>query len=138
MAESNVGDKFDAICRSISTEFEGDEQTPSWAKYIVNSFKILCDELRSSNITLSQRIDQLEVKNSVNEQKIVSLEIKLESKTKELEMLIDDNSQYSRRNCLLIHGVPENKGENIEDVLSKVLSDEDILALSSVKGLIVK
>ena len=37
----------------------------------------------------------------------------LKKENEVLKMLIDAQDQYSRRNCLQIHGVPETQGEKI-------------------------
>ena len=36
---------------------------------------------------------------------------------------MDKNQQYSRRNCLLIHGVKENNGENTDTVVMNVIKE---------------
>ena len=126
--ESSFDHKINEIFSSIPEVIE-DERTPPWAIFIVGAFKGLCVELRKMNDGFSKRIDQLEVKNSINEAIIKSLEEKLKSKSTELEIMIDDNSQYSRRNCLLLHGVPENDNENIDKILHETLNDEATLDL---------
>ena len=52
-------------------------------------------------------------KTSVLEKKVESLESKLGDSVEELE-------QYSRRNCLLLHDVPELKGENTNVIMKTV------------------
>ena len=49
--------------------------------------------------------------------KVDSLESKLGDSVDELE-------QYSRRNCLLLHGVQELEGENTNDVIMKTVKEE--------------
>ena len=39
---------------------------------------------------------------------------KMNKRIEELENKIDRQEQYSRRNCILIHGITENKEENID------------------------
>ena len=39
---------------------------------------------------------------------------KMKEKTGELENMIDRQEQHSRRNCILIHGIAENKEETTE------------------------
>ena len=37
---------------------------------------------------------------------------------------IDDLEQYSRRNCLVLHGVNESKEENTNEIIIKTFSEE--------------
>ncbi|KAJ8883720.1 hypothetical protein PR048_015574 [Dryococelus australis] len=39
------------------------------------------------------------------------------------EELIDELEQYSRRNCLLFHGVAEKPGENVTDTVLKIMKE---------------
>ena len=141
MAETTFENKINEITQSIPVDKLNDDETPAWAKYmvgsLVTSFKGLCVELTKLNQNFSQRIDQLEVRNSINEAKIKSLEdqksrleAKLDDKCEEFELRIDDNAQYSRRNCLLLHGVPENERENIDLLLSETLNHVGTLNLN--------
>lgn len=136
MAANTFDVKINEIV-SLIPESSEESATPLWAKYMVDAFRGLCTELRKLNDTLSNRIDtlsnridQLEVRNAGNEAKIKSLEEKLDRKTEELEQAIDDNSQYSRRNCLLIHGVPEVPNENIDVIISQTLNTQMNLGIS--------
>lgn len=37
---------------------------------------------------------------------------------------IDDQEQYTRRNCLLLHGIPEDKEEDTDELVLKTLKDD--------------
>ena len=130
MEGTTLDDKLKKLTSSIPTDILDDPQTPKWAKFILTSFKGICDEFRQLNQTWSNRIDLLEVRNAVNEAKIKALEEKLENKTFELELLIDDNAQYSRRNCLLIHGVTETEEEDYDKILLETLNNDQTLNLN--------
>jgi hypothetical protein len=41
----------------------------------------------------------------------------LEKRLATIEDTLDDQEQYSRRNCIVVHGLPERDNENIEDVV---------------------
>ena len=43
-----------------------------------------------------------------------------------LEKKSDDSEQYSRRNCLLVHGVEEQEQENTENIVLNVIKELDI------------
>ena len=40
-----------------------------------------------------------------------------------LENLVDRQEQYSRRNCLLVHGIAETKDENTDDLFLKRMNE---------------
>ncbi|XP_046666447.1 uncharacterized protein LOC124358200 [Homalodisca vitripennis] len=55
--------------------------------------------------------------------RVVDLELEngnLKKKVDELEIRVDDMEQYSRRNCLEIQGIPEEKNENVLDIVKDV------------------
>ena len=43
---------------------------------------------------------------------------------KDLKQKVDRQEQYSRRNCLLIHGIKEEKDENTDNVVIKFIQDD--------------
>ena len=52
-----------------------------------------------------------------------------------LEEVIDDQQQYSRRNCLLIHGIEENEGENVDELVQQTISNNlmiDDISISDI------
>ena len=48
----------------------------------------------------------------------------LAGKQKSLLFEIDDLEQYSRRNCLVLHGVNENNDENTNEIIVKTFSEK--------------
>ena len=46
----------------------------------------------------------------------------LSEKLGKLEESIDAQQQYSRRNCLLLHGIEETKGEDTDNIVLEVLN----------------
>ena len=75
---------------------------------------------------LSKKIDELETEIKKMDEKIQLLENRVEileekeSQGKE----IDDLEQYSRRNCLLLHGVVEMNAECTDDIIIKTCAEE--------------
>ena len=47
----------------------------------------------------------------------------LSNEKKGLEQIIDRQEQYSRRNCILIHGVKEEQNEDTDNVVVKLIKD---------------
>mgnify|MGYP002716418461 CR=1 FL=1 len=41
-----------------------------------------------------------------------------------IESQLEDLNQYSRRNCLLIHGIPEQPNEDVENLVMKTVSEK--------------
>ena len=48
----------------------------------------------------------------------------LTEKVDKLSSLIDKQEQYSRRNCILIHGVKKNQNEDTDEVVVNKLKSE--------------
>ena len=47
-----------------------------------------------------------------------------------MEESIDSQQQYSRRNCLLLHGIEETKGEDTDNIVLEVLNNDMDLNMS--------
>ena len=64
--------------------------------------------------------------NKKKDEKISKLEERikdLESENKGFSESIDEFEQFTRRNCLLLHGIKEEPKENTDDVVIKSLSE---------------
>lgn len=75
---------------------------------------------------LSNKLDEIEVENNKKDERITQLEErvkKLEKEKKDVCDNIDEMEQYSRRNCLLLHGVRENSNEDTDDIVVKTISE---------------
>ena len=66
------------------------------------------DEFHKTKGSLIQRLDELEKEKN-----------KLETKLTKAVALLDDQQQYSRRNCLLFHGVKEESSEDNDNLCRK-------------------
>ena len=76
---------------------------------------------------LSKKIDELETEIKNKDEKIQLLENRVEILEEEKESQgkeIDDLEQYSRRNCLLLHGVVEMNAECTDDIIIKTCAEE--------------
>ena len=84
-------------------------------------------EFKKSIDFLSGKFDSLDKDRKEQGEKIKNLEEKLEKleeENKSLNNSVDDLEQYSRRNCLLLHGVKETADENTDNIVIKTLSEE--------------
>lgn len=56
---------------------------------------------------------------------------KLEAFTKAVDSRIENLEQYSRRNSLLIYGIPENTHENTDELVTKLAHDKLSITISA-------
>ena len=104
--------KIDEFVKSID-DLSKNNSVPKWIRPFLQASKKFANELGS----------QLVVKETVLNTLMEDRD-SLMAKTENLEDELDDLQQYSRRTCLLIHGVKEEKEENVETVVNNVIKDE--------------
>ena len=76
---------------------------------------------------LSKKFDELETEIKKKDNKIQELESRVETLEEEKESLakeVDDLEQYSRRNCLVLHGIKESKDESTDQLAVQMFSEE--------------
>ena len=98
----------------------------------VKSDKQLADLTQSVKL-MSENFDEFEKDRKVKEKIINSLKQEVNGvneRVKSIEKVSDDHEQYSRRNCLLIHGIEEDKDEVIDDIVVNMLQDKLELGIS--------
>ena len=118
--------------------------SPELAKLLVNCLKSIenqvkelftfHEEAKESQIKvteslefMSAKFDDLEKEIKKKDEKINQLEKTIENlaeKQKSLSSEIDDLEQYSRRNCLVLHGVNESNDQNTNEIIIKTFSEE--------------
>ena len=84
---------------------------------------------------LTSKFDELEKERKEKDELINSLQIEVSSlkvEVKNLEKKTNDQEQYSRRNCLLIHGLNETKTENMDKMVLDVINDKLNMEMSQV------
>ena len=89
--------------------------------------KISQIKLRKSLDALWKKIDELETEIKNKNEKVLLLENRVEILEEEKESQgkeIDDLEQYSRRNCLLLHGVVKMNAECTDDIIIKTCAEE--------------
>ena len=74
------------------------------------------DEFHKAKGSLIQRSDKLEKEKNM-----------LETKLAKAVALIDDQQQYSRRNCLLFHGVKEESSEDTDNIVTEICAEKQCL-----------
>ena len=84
---------------------------------------------------LITKFDELEKRRKKKEELINSLQIEVSSvkvEVKNLEKKADDQEQYSRRNCLLIHGLTETKTEDTDEMVLDVINNKLNIEMSQI------
>ena len=90
-------------------------------------------ELKSSVEVMSDKFDEYEKDRKEKEKIINGLQNEvsfLKERIDLLEKMSDDSEQYSRRNCLLVHGVEEQEQENTDDIVLNVIKEHLDIELS--------
>lgn len=93
---------------------------------------VICmlQDLKSENVKLGVSILETHTKldlQATKLQELISKTLVLEEENKNLrdensnlKLMLDEQEQYSRRNCIEIHGLPENQGENVTAEVVKI------------------
>ena len=92
-------------------------------------------DLTSSVQFLTSKFDELERERKEKDELINILQIEVSSlkvEVKNLEKKADDQEQYSRRNCLLIHGLTETKTEDTDEMVLDVINNKLNIEMSQI------
>ena len=84
-------------------------------------------DLTKSVKYISEQFDEYEKDRKEKEETIKNLEGKVNNLTETVAKLVkqvDNQEQYSRRNCLLVHGLPEITLENTDDLVITMFKNE--------------
>ena len=90
-------------------------------------------DLAESVKFITSKFDELEKDRKEKEKIINNLKGEvsyLSEKLGKMEESIDAQQQYSRRNCLLLHGIEETKGEDTDNIVLEVFNDDMGLNIS--------
>ena len=92
------------------------------------------EDLTNSVIFMSTKFDEYEKKRLEREDRTVELEsrdVSLSTKVEKLGYKVDTLKQYSRRNPLLIHDMPKEKGQDTDHLAIKTVKEKMGLDISS-------
>ena len=76
--------------------------------------------------TLVKEVSSLKTENSALKLENYNLKksiTKLQDRAVNLEMIADESEQYSRRNCIRMTGIPEDKDEDTDQIVFKMARD---------------
>ena len=85
------------------------------------------EEVNESIKFINEKFEEMEADRKEKERQISELknEVKyLNEKVETMDRSLDRHEQYSRRNCLLIHGVKENEKEDTDEVVIEFFEKE--------------
>ena len=85
------------------------------------------EKLTESITSLSNKIDDYERERLEKEKVIKSKKDEIETLTNKIESLekcSDDHEQYSRRNCLVLHGITEKDDEDTDQIVLDVIKEK--------------
>ena len=85
------------------------------------------EEVNESIKFINEKFEEMEADRKEKERQISDLknEVKyLNEKVETMDRSLDRHEQYSRRNCLLIHGVKENEKEDTDEVVIEFFEKE--------------
>jgi exosome complex exonuclease DIS3/RRP44 len=97
--------RLDSLLSQGSAESSSNVQLPHQLRELRQDFVLFKKEATDSMASIKKDIN--------------SIKVQLRDTSKE----VDELSQYSRRNCILIHGIPETPNENTETVALKVINE---------------
>ena len=111
--------KVQAFIRKIN-ETASNNNTPKWFKPFLETVKKFANDV-------SLHISELEGLAAVHKNVTDTLSKdrdRLQTRIKLLEYEIEDQEQYSRRNCLLVHGVTEKPNEDVEKEVMEIFQEK--------------
>ena len=106
------------------TELSQHNSIPKWFKPFLNSFKTFSNVVSTYFTEAENKFKVMEGSLAVQKAVTDSLVLDRDRLSKSVEMLedkVDELEQYSRRTCLLIHGVEEKAKEDVEKTVMSIL-----------------
>ena len=91
------------------------------------------EELKSYVEVMSDKFDEYEKDRKEKEKIISGLQNEVSFLNERIDLLekkSDDREQYSRRNCLIVHGVEEQEQENTDNIVLNVIKEHLDMELS--------
>lgn len=110
--EKQVQSTFDAAQETKESQIKGESSLAEVLKSIEH---------------INAQFEAYEVERKQDKEKIEELNGKVEEMGKrieDLERVSDRQEQYSRRNCLLVHGIEENNNENTDDLVVQFINEK--------------
>ena len=119
----------------ISKLIVDDPSIPQWALSLMEAMKVVINELKVVK-DLASRINELEGFKAISEAVNSHLQeenTRLNHLISKLEAKVDDQEQRSRNSCLLFHGLPENEGEDTNNIVLKTMNEKLMLDIDKLE-----
>ncbi len=125
VSELITSDEYKNCIRTLLKETLQDELKTLYAEIKslnekVDNITEEVEQLKGENLQLQSDCEALQKTNSDNEKRISSLQKTLNERSETIE----DLQQYTRRNCLIVTGLPEEKGEDTDQTIRKLAKDK--------------
>ena len=123
---SSFSQKLERVDSQMSAIKTDENQVPVWLSSLLACFESLVEELKEFNqftAKVAKMDDCIKVSKIVTDT-LESDRDRLSKEVKSLRSKVDEQEQRSRNINLLIHGVPEEVGENTTESCIKIFSDE--------------
>ena len=112
---NQVNSKVESVLKVVEDIKEFKEVVTNRIKKLEKSAQFISskhEELTHEQSTMQQCLNTISNENEA-----------LKRQVKTLQVQIEDQQQYSRRNCILIHGIPENESEDTDKLVMDVFTD---------------
>ena len=116
---ANFKEKMERFSTSI-TELAKQNSIPKWFKPFIDELKTFSKDLQHYFV---EEEGKLAIQKTVPDQ-LAEDRRRLLKSINDLEDEIEDQQQYSRRNCLLVHGIQEKPKEDVEGLVMDVLENK--------------
>ena len=106
---------------------QNDPAVPTWAKVLVNIFQDLVVKRQEADMLNIEKIVEIEVTTKAVKDEMDQLRTEnriMKIKMAALQDELDAAEQYSRRNCLIFHGLPEERGELTSDKIMNIVHNQ--------------
>ena len=116
--ELQIKHLFELAHKTNSSQIKGECQLVE-LKTSVDSISSKFEEFEKDRLEKEQKIQKLEETVTTLNEKVLNLN----NQVNDLHKKAEKQEQYSRRNCLLIHGVTEDKNENVDDLVVSIIKN---------------
>ena len=125
----NFQERLTSFLNTVNTALEK-SKVPAWFSPMMEAVKLFACDVAETFAEIHKKSIELESRLAI--QKIVTDaldtdRVRVLVNIQRLEVELEDQKQYTRRNMVLIHGVEETEGrENTDDIAIKVFSEIDV------------
>ena len=112
--------RLDAQIKDLSSSAEVTQNSQIKGEQHLNQVLASMDLINEKFESFKEELKEKDKKITILENNVSMLSTTVDVLNKQL----DRQEQYSRRNCLLIHNIPENEDENTDDTVLKIIEEK--------------